>query len=506
MIYAQPGQQDCKITFKTRYENFINGDWVAPTKGQYVDNIAPAIGKPFCQVPCSSVDDIDAALDAAYAAKSAWARTSPADRSVILMKIADRLQDNLELLAVAEAWDKGKVIRDTLAGDIPGVIDTFRYFATCIRTQSSDISRIDENTVCYHFHEPLGVVAAIVPWNFPLVTMAWKVAPALAAGNCVVLKPASLTPVSALVFAELIADLLPPGVLNIVNGPGAEIGKALATSPRVGMVSLTGETTTGRLIMQYAAQNIIPVSLELGGKSPNIFFADVAAEDDSFFDKALEGLMLFCMNSGEICTCPSRALVQESIYEKFMDRILARVAKVRQGNPLDTETMMGAIVSAKQLERVSDYVQIGCREGAECLAGGQRNILPGDLKDGFYYQPTILKGHNKMRVFQEEIFGPVVCVTTFKDEAEALEIANDSSYGLAAGIWTRNQNTAFRVSQGVQSGIVWVNTYLAVPRGMTCAGFKQSGVGSENYKTTLEHYQQTKCVHVSYSEKAMGLF
>jgi len=506
MIYEQPGKPGSKVTFKPRYENFINGKWVAPKNGKYVENIAPAIGKPFCQVPSSSVEDVELALDAAHAAFPAWSKTSPVERAAILNKIADRIEANFEMLAVAEAWDKGKVIREVLDGDIPLAIDTFRYYAACIRTQTSDISELDHETVCYHFHEPLGVVAAIIPWNFSLDMAAWKLGPALAAGDCVILKPASLTPASVLVFVELIADLLPPGVLNVINGPGAEIGRALVTSPRIAKAALTGETTTGRLIMQYAAQNIIPVTLELGGKSPNVFFEDVLKEDGDFLDKAIEGVLMFCYNTGEVCTCPSRALIQESIYDKFMGMALERLAKVKQGNPLDTKTMIGSMVSAKQLERTAEYVKLGISEGAQCLAGGERNILPGEFAGGYYFKPTVLKGHNKMRVFQEEIFGPVLCVTTFKDEEEALQIANDTIYGLGAGVWTHDMNRAYRMARGIQSGRVWVNTYLSSPMHSTFGGYKMSGIGRENFKTTLQHYQQTKCVHVSYSTKSTGMF
>jgi aldehyde dehydrogenase len=506
MIYARPGQAGSKFACKPRYENYINGRWAPPIGGRYTESIAPSVGRPYCEVPRSDAADVEAALDAAHAAKDAWGRVPPAERAVILNKIADRIEANKEVLAVAESWDKGKMIRDVLNRDVPSVANVFRYYAACVRTAEGHISEIDHDTVCYHFHEPLGVVAAIIPWNFPLNMAAWKLGPALAGGNCIVLKPASLTPVSALVLAEIIGDLLPPGVLNILIGPGAEIGKALATNPRIAKVALTGETTTGRLIMQYAAENIIPVTLELGGKSPNVFFADVMAEDDALLDRALEGFSLFCYNSGEICTLPSRALIQESIYDRFMERAVARVAKIKQGNPLDTEMRMGPQVSLKQLERTMSYVDIGRKEGAEVLFGGERNVLPGEFKDGYYHQPTILRGHNKMRVFQEEIFGPVLCVTTFKDQDEAIRIANDTIYGLGAGVWTRDLNRGYRMGRAIQAGRVWVNTYLGAAMHSTFGGYKMSGLGRENYTTTVEQYQQEKCVHVSYSEQTMGLF
>ncbi|PDM39265.1 MULTISPECIES: aldehyde dehydrogenase [unclassified Geobacillus] len=506
MIYAQPGQPGSLITFKKRYENFIGGKWVPPVDGEYFENISPVTGKPYCEVPRSKAADIELALDAAHAAKDAWGRTSPAERARILNKIADRMEENLEMLAVAETWENGKPIRETLNADIPLAIDHFRYFAGCIRAEEGTLSEIDHDTVAYHFKEPLGVVGQIIPWNFPLLMAAWKLAPALAAGNCVVLKPAEQTPTSILVLMELIQDILPPGVVNVVNGFGVEAGKPLASSSRIAKIAFTGETTTGRLIMQYASQNIIPVTLELGGKSPNIFFEDVAAKDDEFFDKAIEGFTLFALNQGEICTCPSRALIHESIYDKFMERALERVKQIKQGNPLDTETMIGAQASSEQLEKILSYIDIGKQEGAELLAGGERNILEGDLKDGYYVKPTVFKGHNKMRIFQEEIFGPVVAVTTFKDMDEALEIANDTLYGLGAGVWTRDINTAYRVGRGIQAGRVWTNCYHMYPAHAAFGGYKQSGFGRETHKMMLEHYQQTKNLLVSYSPKKLGLF
>ncbi|MCP1307010.1 aldehyde dehydrogenase [Paenibacillus tyrfis] len=506
MIYAQPGQTGAKVTFKKRYENFIGGQWVAPVKGQYFDNITPVTGQAFCEVPRSTAEDIELALDAAHAAKDAWGRTSAAARAQILNKIADRMEANLELLAVAETWDNGKPIRETLAADLPLAIDHFRYFAGCIRTEEGTLGEVDSDTVAYHFHEPLGVVGQIIPWNFPLLMATWKIAPALAAGNCVVLKPAEQTPASILVLAELIADLLPAGVLNIVNGFGLEAGKPLASSSRIAKIAFTGETTTGRLIMQYASQNIIPVTLELGGKSPNLFFEDVYAKDDAFLNKAIEGFVLFALNQGEVCTCPSRALIQESIYDQFMERALQRVAAIKQGNPLDTETMIGAQASSEQVEKIMSYLSIGKQEGAECLIGGDRAALEGDLSGGYYVQPTVFKGHNKMRIFQEEIFGPVVSVTTFKDQEEALAIANDTLYGLGAGLWTRDINTAYRFGRNIQAGRVWTNCYHAYPAHAAFGGYKGSGIGRETHKMMLSHYQQTKNLLVSYSTDALGFF
>jgi aldehyde dehydrogenase len=506
MIYAQPGQSGAKVTFKKRYENFIGGQWVAPVKGQYFDNPSPVNNHVFCEVPRSTAEDIELALDAAHAAKEAWGRTSAAERALILNKIADRIEANLEMLAVAEAWDNGKPVRETLAADLPLAIDHFRYFAGCIRAQEGAISQIDNDTVAYHFHEPLGVVGQIIPWNFPLLMATWKLAPALATGNCVVLKPAEQTPASILVLAELIQDLLPPGVLNIVNGFGLEAGKPLASNSRIAKIAFTGETTTGRLIMQYASQNLIPVTLELGGKSPNIFFADVTAQDDAFYNKAIEGFVLFALNQGEVCTCPSRALIQESIYDEFMDRALKRVAAIKQGNPLDTDTMIGAQASTEQVEKILSYISIGRQEGAECLIGGGRAELEGDLAGGNYIQPTVFKGHNKMRIFQEEIFGPVVAVTTFKDQEEALAIANDTLYGLGAGVWTRDINTAYRLGRGIEAGRVWTNCYHAYPAHAAFGGYKTSGIGRENHRMMLSHYQQTKNLLVSYSPNALGFF
>ena len=431
--YPVPGTYGSPVELKARYENFIGGHWVAPINGEYSENVTPATGEPFTEVPRSSAEDIELALDAAHAAKDEWGETSTTERSRVLNKIADAIEENLEMLAVAESWENGKPVRETIAADIPLAADHFRYFASVIRAEEGGISEIDKDTVAYHFHEPLGVVGQIIPFNFPLLMAAWKLAPALAAGNCVVLKPASPTPWSILKFAELIEEIVPPGVLNIVNGPGAEIGKALATNKRIAKIAFTGETVTGRLIMQYAAQNIIPSTTELGGKSPNIFFADVMAEDDDFLDKAVEGLVLYAFNKGEVCTCPSRALIEESIYDKFMERCLERIAQIRQGHPLDESTQIGPQVSKTQLEKIENYVKIGIDEGAELLIGGKRKVLDGELEGGFYFEPTVFRGHNKMRIFQEEIFGPVLAVTTFRDEAEALEIANDTMYGLGRG-------------------------------------------------------------------------
>lgn len=506
MVQSLPRQTDSPAVFQARYDNFIGGKWVAPVQRQYVDNLSPVNGKTLCQVPRSTVEDLNLALDAADEAKARWGETSVTERSQILLRIADRMEANLTRLAQAETWDNGKPIRETTAADVPLAIDHFRYFAGCIRAQEGSIGEVDKDTVAYHFHEPLGVVGQIIPWNFPLLMAAWKLAPALAAGNCVILKPAGPTPASILVLMEIIGDLLPAGVLNVINGPGAEVGKALATSPRIAKVAFTGETTTGRKIMQYASENIIPVTLELGGKSPNVFFADVCAEDDSFLDKAIEGLVLFAFNQGEVCTCPSRALIQESIYDRFMERALDRIGHIVQGDPLDAATMMGAQVSLSQIEKIQSYVDIGRQEGAECLIGGQRANLGGDLAAGYYYQPTVFRGHNKMRIFQEEIFGPVLSVTTFRDEAEALEIANDTLFGLGAGVWSRDINRAYRMGRAIQAGRVWTNCYHAYPAHAAFGGYKQSGIGRETHKMMLEHYQQTKNMLVSYSDKPLGFF
>ncbi len=495
-----------KVPFAKRYGNFIGGKWLDPISGRYFQNTSPVNGQPLCEVARSDAQDVEAALDAAHAAKDAWGRSSVAERALILNRIADRMEENLDLLALAETWDNGKPIRETTAADIPLAIDHFRYFAGAIRSQEGGLSEIDHDTVAYHFHEPLGVVGQIIPWNFPILMACWKLAPALAAGNCVVLKPAEQTPAGILLLMDLIGDLLPPGVLNIVNGFGLEAGKPLASSPRIAKIAFTGETTTGRLIMQYASQNLIPVTLELGGKSPNVFFADVMAEDDDFLDKAVEGFVLFAFNQGEVCTCPSRALIQESIYDRFMEKALARVAAIKQGNPLDTNTMVGAQASGEQLEKILSYIDIGKQEGAQVLIGGEQNRLEGDLAGGFYVKPTVFKGHNKMRVFQEEIFGPVVSVTTFKDEAEALAIANDTDFGLGAGVWTRDINRAYRMGRAIKAGRVWTNCYHLYPAHAAFGGYKKSGVGRENHKMMLDHYQQTKNLLVSYDINPLGFF
>ncbi|MCD9004882.1 aldehyde dehydrogenase family protein [Luteimonas sp. XNQY3] len=503
---TRPHATDPSSLFKPRYDNFIGGAWVAPRSGRYFDNTTPVTGKVFTQVARSNADDIEAALDAAHAAKDAWGKASTTTRANILLKIADRIEANLDLLAHAETWDNGKPIRETLNADIPLCADHFRYFASAIRAQEGSIGEIDGDTIAYHFHEPLGVVGQIIPWNFPLLMACWKLAPALAAGNCVVLKPAEQTPASILVLMAVIGDLLPAGVLNVVNGFGVEAGKPLASNPRIAKIAFTGETTTGRLIMQYASQNLIPVTLELGGKSPNIFFADVMAQDDDFLDKAIEGFVLFAFNQGEVCTCPSRALIHESIYDAFMARVLERIEAIVQGNPLDPNTMIGAQASGEQLEKILSYFDIGRQEGAEVLIGGERNVLGGDLEGGFYVKPTVFKGHNRMRVFQEEIFGPVVSVTTFSTDAEALAIANDTLYGLGAGVWSRDASRLYRMGRAIQAGRVWTNCYHAYPAHAAFGGYKQSGIGRENHKMMLDHYQQTKNLLVSYSPTKLGFF
>ncbi len=494
------------VEFRARYDNFIGGEFRPPASGRYFENPSPVTGQTFCEVARSTAEDVEAALDAAHRAKDAWGRTSPTERSNILLKIADRIESNLEMLAQVETWDNGKAVRETMAADLPLVVDHFRYFAAAIRSQEGGISQLDNDTVAYHFHEPIGVVAQIIPWNFPVLMATWKLAPALAAGNCVVLKPAEQTPVGIMVVAELIADLLPAGVLNIVQGFGVEAGKPLASSSRVGKVAFTGETTTGRLIMQYASENLIPVTLELGGKSPNVFFEDVMREDDAYFDRALEGFAMFALNQGEVCTCPSRALVQESIYDAFMERAIGRVEAIKMGNPLEPDTMMGAQASNDQLEKILSYFDIGKSEGAKVLTGGKRKVMNGGLEEGYYVEPTIFEGHNKMRVFQEEIFGPVVSVTTFRDADDALAIANDTLYGLGAGVWSRDANVCYRMGRGIQAGRVWINNYHAYPAHAAFGGYKQSGVGRENHLMMLGHYQQTKNMLVSYKENRDGFF
>lgn len=505
-VYAAPGTAGAKLAFKARYDNFIGGRFVAPADGRYFDVVTPINGRVYTQAARSSEVDVNRALDAAHAAAAKWAATPAAERANVLLRIADRIEQNTELLAYAESVDNGKPMRETLNADVPLSVDHFRYFAGCLRAQEGSISEIDGNTIAYHFQEPLGVVGQIIPWNFPLLMAAWKLAPALGAGNCVVLKPAESTPISILVLTELIADLLPPGVLNIVNGYGKEAGMPLATSKRIAKIAFTGSTATGKLIAQAAAQNLIPATLELGGKSPNIFFEDVMAADDAFLDKAIEGLVLFAFNQGEVCTCPSRAVIHESIYDRFIERALKRVAAIKQGNPLDTDTMIGAQASTMQMDKILSYLEVGKAEGAQVLCGGGQAQLGGDLSGGYYIQPTLFKGHNKMRIFQEEIFGPVLAVTTFKDEAEALQIANDTVYGLGAGVWTRDGSRAYRMGRAIQAGRVWTNCYHAYPAHAAFGGYKESGIGRETHKQMLDHYQQTKNLLVSYSPNALGFF
>jgi aldehyde dehydrogenase len=495
-----------KSPYAKHYDNFIGGKYVPAQSGKSFENVSPVNGQLLCTIARSDAADVEAALDAAHKAKDAWGRTPVAERARLLNRIADIMEENLSLLALAETWDNGKPIRETTAADIPLAIDHFRYFAGVVRAQEGSISEIDHDTVAYHYHEPLGVVGQIIPWNFPLLMAVWKLAPALAAGNCVVLKPAEQTPASIHILLGLIADVLPPGVLNVVNGFGLEAGKPLASSPRIAKIAFTGETSTGRLIMQYASQNLIPVTLELGGKSPNIFFADVAAEDDDFLDKAIEGFVMFALNQGEVCTCPSRALVHEKIYDRFMEKAVKRTEAIVQGDPLDPATMIGAQASSEQLQKILSYLDIGRQEGAKVLTGGGQASLPGDLAGGYYVQPTIFAGHNKMRVFQEEIFGPVVSVATFKDDDEALAIANDTLYGLGAGVWTRDGTRAYRFGRAIQAGRVWTNCYHAYPAHAAFGGYKQSGIGRETHKMMLDHYQQTKNLLVSYSPKKLGFF
>jgi aldehyde dehydrogenase len=504
--YAAPGQPDALMAYQPRYDHWIGGEYVAPAGGRYFENPTPVTGQIFTEIARGTAEDVERALDAAHAAAPGWGRTSPAARAEILNKIADRMQAHLPELALAESWENGKPIRETLAADIPLAIDHFRYFAGAVRAQEGSLAELDEDTVAYHFHEPLGVVAQIIPWNFPILMAVWKLAPALAAGNAVVLKPAEQTPASIHFLLSLVADLLPPGVVNVVNGFGVEAGKPLASSARVAKVAFTGETTTGRLIMQYASENIKPVTLELGGKSPNIFFEDVSRERDDFYDKALEGFTMFALNQGEVCTCPSRALIQRGHYDDFLSDAIARTERIVQGHPLDTETMVGAQASNDQLEKILSYLEIGQAEGAKVLIGGERVDLGGELSGGYYVQPTIFEGANHMRIFQEEIFGPVVSVASFDDYDDAIKIANDTLYGLGAGVWTRDAGTAYRAGRAIQAGRVWTNCYHLYPAHAAFGGYKGSGIGRENHKMMLDHYQQTKNLLVSYSPKAMGFF
>ncbi|QGU05653.1 acetaldehyde dehydrogenase ExaC [Corynebacterium comes] len=504
-VYANPGTEGSIVSYRDRYENFIGGEWVAPVEGGYLDNITPVTGEVFCQVARGTAADIELALDAAHKAAPAWGKTSPAERALILHRIADRIEEHLEEIAVAETWDNGKAVRETLAADIPLAVDHFRYFAGALRAQEGRLSQLDENTVAYHFHEPLGVVAQIIPWNFPILMATWKIAPALAAGNAIVLKPAEQTPASLLYLVEKIADLLPAGVLNIVNGLGEEAGVALSTSDRIAKIAFTGSTGVGKIINKAAADKIIPVTLELGGKSPSIFFPDIMDKDDAFRDKSLEGFAMFALNQGEICTCPSRALVHESIADEFLALGVERVKKIRKGNPLDTDVQMGAQASQEQMDKISGYLELGPQEGAETLTGGKINKIEG-LDKGYYIEPTVFKGTNNMRIFQEEIFGPVLSVATFKDYDEAIRIANDTNFGLGAGVWARNGNIAYRAGREIQAGRVWVNQYHAYPAHSAFGGYKESGIGRENHLMMLAHYQQTKNLLVSYSEDAMGFF
>jgi aldehyde dehydrogenase len=506
MRYAHPGTEGSIVTFKTQYGNYIGGEFVPPVKGQYFENTSPITGKLIAEFPRSTAEDIDKALDAAHAAADAWGKTSVQERSLTLLKIADRIEQNLELLAVTETWDNGKAVRETLNADIPLAVDHFRYFAGVLRAQEGTAAEIDGNTVAYHIHEPLGVVGQIIPWNFPLLMAAWKLAPALAAGNCIVLKPAEQTPLGISVLMELIGDLLPKGVLNVVQGYGREAGEALASSKRIAKIAFTGSTPVGSHIMKLAADSIIPSTVELGGKSPNIYFEDVMSAEPEFIDKAAEGVVLAFFNQGEVCTCPSRCLVQESIYPQFMEVVMQKVLKIKRGDPLDTDTMVGAQASQQQFDKILSYLDIAQGEGAELLTGGKVEKMEGSLATGYYIQPTLLKGNNKMRVFQEEIFGPVVSVTTFKDEAEAVAIANDTEFGLGAGVWTRDINRAYRVGRAIKAGRVWTNCYHLYPAHAAFGGYKKSGVGRETHKVALEHYQQTKNLLVSYDINPLGFF
>jgi aldehyde dehydrogenase len=506
MLYARPGSEGALHSFKARYENYVGGQWLAPVEGAYFDNVSPVTGDVFCEIPRSSAADLEIALDAAHGAADAWGKTSVAERSNILLKIADRIETNLELLAYVETWDNGKGIRETLNADIPLLADHFRYFAGCLRAQEGSAADIDANTVSYHFHEPLGVVGQIIPWNFPLLMAGWKLAPALAAGNCIVLKPAEQTPASILVLMEVIGDLLPAGVLNVLNGYGAEIGQALASSHRIAKIAFTGSTAVGHLILANAAKTLIPSSVELGGKSPSIFFEDVMSQEDEFVSKCVEGLLLGFFNQGEVCTCPSRALIQESIYDDFIERVLERAKNIQQGDPLDTDTMIGAQASREQFDKIMQYMEIAKADGAQFLLGGGKATVPESLSGGYYVEPTLLKGTNDMRVFQEEIFGPTLGVTTFKDEAEALQLANATEYGLGAGVWTRDTNRAFRMGRGIKAGRVWMNCYHAYPAHAAFGGYKKSGIGRETHKMALEHYQQTKNMLVSYDINPLGFF
>ncbi|HFG1959936.1 acetaldehyde dehydrogenase ExaC [Vibrio cholerae] len=506
MIYAQPGSDNAVITFKSHYDNFIGGQWVKPVSGEYFGNISPVNGQVYCHVARSTQADIDLALDAAHKAREAWAKTSVTERSNLLLKIADRIEANIEQLAVAECWENGKPVRETLAADLPLVVDHFRYFAGCIRAQEGSAAELDSHTASYHFPEPIGVVGQIIPWNFPMLMAAWKLAPALAAGCCVVLKPAEQTPTSILVLIEKIADLIPAGVINVVNGFGSEAGQSLATSQRIAKLAFTGSTQVGQHILKCAAQSLIPSTVELGGKSPNIYFPDIFDYEDAYLEKCIEGTLLGFFNQGEVCTCPSRVLVHESIYDRFVAKVAERAKGIKQGNPLDTATQVGAQASQEQFDKILSYLDIGRQEGAKVLFGGGVAKQEGELGQGYYIQPTLLQGHNKMRVFQEEIFGPVIAITSFKDEAEALALANDTEYGLGAGIWTRDQNLAYRMGRNIQAGRIWINCYHAYPAHAAFGGYKKSGIGRETHKMMLNHYQNTKNLLISYDVNPLGFF